>query len=102
MRGSAHNDAFILEGGAVRTATNRHAGILGGLTTGMPVLFRVAFKPTASIAKPQKTVNLAEHREETIQVGGRHDPCVVPRAVPVVEAMAALGILDLMAIANAL
>jgi len=102
MRGSAHNDPFLLESGVVRTASNRHAGILGGITTGMPVVFRVAFKPTASIAKPQKTVNLAENREETIRVGGRHDPCVVPRAVPVVEAMAALGMLDLMAIANAL
>ena len=102
MRGSAHNDAFIMENGVVRTATNRHAGVLGGITTGMPVKFRVAFKPTASIAKPQKTVNLAEKREETISVGGRHDPCVVPRAVPVVEAMAALGMIDLMRIANAL
>jgi chorismate synthase len=100
MRGSAHNDAFIMEDGAIRTVTNRHAGVLGGITTGMPVVFRVAFKPTASIAKPQRTVNLRENREETIQVGGRHDPCVVPRAVPVVEAMAALGILDLMMIAN--
>jgi chorismate synthase len=100
MRGSAHNDPFILEDGRVRTATNRHAGILGGITTGIPIVFRVAFKPTASIVKPQRTVNLAENREVTIQVGGRHDPCVVPRAVPVVEAMAALGILDLMMIAN--
>ncbi len=101
MRGSVHNDPFILEDGHIRTAANRHAGILGGITTGMPIVFRVAFKPTASIAKPQHTVNLREMREETIQVGGRHDPCVAPRAVPVVEAMAALGILDLMMIANA-
>jgi chorismate synthase len=101
MRGSAHNDPFILENGLVRTATNRHAGVLGGITTGMPVVFRVAFKPTASIVKLQHTVNLKENREDTIQVGGRHDPCVVPRAVPVVEAMAALGLLDLMMIANA-
>lgn len=100
MRGSAHNDAFVLEDGQIRTATDHHAGILGGITTGMPIVFRVAFKPTASIAKPQRTVNLAENREVTIQVGGRHDPCVVPRAVPVVEAMAALGILDLMMVAN--
>ena len=101
MRGSAHNDAFIIENDQIKTATNRHAGILGGITTGMPIVFRVAFKPTASISKPQKTVNLKEMREETIRVGGRHDPCVVPRAVPVVEAMAALGILDLLMIANA-
>ncbi len=100
MRGSTHNDAFIVEDGRVRTATNRHAGVLGGITTGMPVMFRVAFKPTASIARPQQTVSLSEMRAETIQVGGRHDPCVVPRAVPVVEAMAALGILDLMMIAR--
>ncbi len=98
MRGSAHNDPFILEDGRVRTATNRHAGVLGGITTGMPIVCRVAFKPTASISKLQHTVNLKENREDTIQVGGRHDPCVVPRAVPVVEAMAALGLLDLMMI----
>lgn len=101
MRGSAHNDPFLVEDGRIRTATNHHAGVLGGITTGMPVVFRVAFKPTASIAKPQRTVNLAEMREESLQVGGRHDPCVVPRAVPVVESMAALGILDLSMIAGA-
>jgi chorismate synthase len=81
-------------------ATNRHAGVLGGIATGMPVSFRVAFKPTASIARPQQTVRLSRMQAETILVGGRHDPCVVPRAVPVVEAMAALGILDLMMIAR--
>ena len=95
MRGSAHNDAFVVENGRILTSSNRHAGVLGGITTGMPVVFRVAFKPTSSIAKPQRTVNLAEMREETLSVGGRHDPCVVPRAVPVVEAMAALALIDL-------
>ena len=95
MRGSTHNDAFVVENGRILTGSNRHAGVLGGITTGMPVVFRVAFKPTSSIAKPQRTVNLAEMREETLSVGGRHDPCVVPRAVPVVEAMAALALIDL-------
>jgi len=100
MRGSAHNDAFVLEDGRVRTGTNRHAGALGGISTGMPIAFRVAFKPTASISKPQRTVDLKQMREANLSVGGRHDPCVVPRAVPVVEAMAALAILDLMLVAR--
>jgi chorismate synthase len=101
MRGSAHNDAFILEDGRIRTASNRHGGVLGGITTGMPLMLRVAFKPTASISKPQRTVHLGEMRQAQISVGGRHDPCVVPRAVPVVEAMVALGILDMLLIARA-
>jgi chorismate synthase len=101
MRGSAHNDAFYVENGRIVTKTNRHAGVLGGITTGMPVIFRVAFKPTSSIAKPQRSVNLTEMREETLTVGGRHDPCVVPRAVPVVEAMAALALIDLYMIHSA-
>ena len=94
MRGSAHNDAYCIENGAVRTATNRHGGVLGGMTTGMPLLFRVAFKPTPSIGQEQQTVNLSTMTEETVAVAGRHDPCIVPRAVPCVEAAAAIGMLD--------
>lgn len=96
MRGSDHNDAFCLTGGGVRTHTNRHGGILGGLTSGMPVLFRVAFKPTPSIEMPQRTVDLAAARETDIVVKGRHDPCIVPRAVPCVEAAAAVALLELL------
>lgn len=95
MRGSAHNDAFCLEEGAVRTVTNHAGGILGGITNGMPVCFRVAVKPTPSIALPQQSVDLAAMQETTLRVQGRHDPCIVPRAVPVVEAAAAIAILDL-------
>ena len=94
MRGSAHNDAYCMADGAVRTKTNRHGGVLGGMTTGMPLLFRVAFKPTPSIGREQQTVNLKTMTEATISVAGRHDPCIVPRAVPCVEAAAAIVMLD--------
>ena len=94
MRGSEHNDPFTLADGRIVTATNHAGGILGGITTGMPIRFRVAFKPTPSIAKEQRTVDLAKMEETTITVGGRHDPCIVPRAVPCVEAAAALAVYD--------
>ncbi len=94
MRGSKHNDAFVMKDGEVATGTNHHGGILGGISSGMPVVFRVAFKPTASIFKPQNTVNLETMTEETIAIKGRHDPCVVPRAVPVVEAACAMAVYD--------
>ena len=84
-----------MENGTLRTETNRCGGILGGITNGMPVLFRVAIKPTPSIAKPQQTVNLQTGEATTIEIKGRHDPCIVPRAVPVVEAAAAIAIYDL-------
>ena len=97
MRGSEHNDPFYFdEEGRVRTRSNRHGGVLGGITSGMPLLVRAAFKPTPSIAREQETVNLQTGQAETLVVGGRHDPCIVPRAVPCVEAAVALAILDAM------
>ncbi|MBR7136624.1 MAG: chorismate synthase [Clostridia bacterium] len=96
MRGSQHNYPYCIENGKVRTKTNRHGGVLGGITSGMPVVFRVAFKPTPSIAQPQQTVDLAKMEETTITIEGRHDPCIVPRAVPCVEAIAAIIAMDLL------
>lgn len=94
LRGSENNDAFTCTNGEIKTVTNNHGGILGGITSGMPVIFRCAFKPTPSIAKQQQTVNLSTGENEIFTVGGRHDPCVVQRAVPCVEAAAALAITD--------
>lgn len=96
MRGSEHNDGYCLRDGRVRTQTNRHGGVLGGMTTGMPLCLRVALKPTPSIAVPQMSVSLPTMRETEITVGGRHDPCIVPRAVPCVEAAVAFTLLDMM------
>ena len=93
LRGSEHNDAFVMEAGRVRTETNRSGGIQGGISNGEPIFFRVAFKPTATIFKPQKTVTVSGEETE-LQARGRHDPCVLPRAVPMVEAMAALVVCD--------
>ena len=95
MRGSENNDPYTVEDGSVATCTNHAGGILGGITTGMPVVFRVAVKPTPSIASPQQTVNLDTMQPETLRITGRHDPCIVPRAVPVVEAVAAIAVADL-------
>jgi chorismate synthase len=92
-KGSEHNDAFRMREGRVRTETNRSGGVQGGITNGEDIVFRVAFKPTATIRKPQRTVT-RDGKETTIEVRGRHDPCVVPRAVPIVEAMAALTLAD--------
>ncbi len=83
--GSENNDEFILRNGEIRTATNNHGGILGGISSGMPIIFRAAFKPTPSISRPQKSVDFKEMTEEELIIKGRHDPCVVPRAVPCVE-----------------
>ena len=94
-RGSEYNDAYTISDGNVTTLTNHNGGILGGITTGMPLLFTAAIKPTPSISKPQQTVNLETGEITTIQVKGRHDPCIVPRAVPVMEAAAAVAIFDL-------
>ena len=96
LRGSQNNDPFLWEGEQVVTSTNHHGGILGGITSGMPVIFRVAFKPTPSIAQEQQTVDLYAGTEATLGVRGRHDPCIVPRAVPCVEAAAAVTLLDLL------
>lgn len=95
MRGSENNDPYTVEDGRVVTCTNHAGGILGGITTGMPVVFRVAVKPTPSIASPQQTVNLDTMQPEKLRITGRHDPCIVPRAVPVVEAVAAIAVADL-------
>lgn len=97
MRGSAHNDPYYYdENGAVRTRTNHAGGICGGMTTGMPVCFRVAIKPTPSIALPQETVDPVAHCGAELEIRGRHDPCIVPRAVAVVEAAAALAVSGLL------
>ena len=93
MRGSEHNDAFEVRDGIVRTATNHSGGVQGGISNGENILFRVAFKPTSTIAREQKTVTAAGE-ETTLAARGRHDPCVLPRAVPIVEAMAALVLCD--------
>jgi chorismate synthase len=94
MRGSENNDPFTIKDGIVRTATNNAGGILGGITTGMPLIFQVAIKPTPSIAMEQETVNISTMQTVNLQIGGRHDPCIVPRAVPVIEAAAAIAIYD--------
>ncbi len=91
--GSEHNDALAMEDGRLVSATNRAGGVLGGLSTGMPIRFRVAFKPTSTIARPQRTVDTAG-REVTLAASGRHDPCVLPRAVPIVEAMTRIVLAD--------
>ncbi|MBE6757757.1 MAG: chorismate synthase [Ruminococcaceae bacterium] len=96
MLGSEHNDAYRREGMGVVTATNHAGGILGGITTGMPLVVRVAFKPTPSIAQPQTTLRLSSGETDTLSIHGRHDPCVALRAVPVVEAVTALTVLDML------
>ena len=96
MRGSECNDPFVLDrDGRVMTEGNRHGGILGGISSGMPVVFRAAFKPTPSIAKPQQSVDLQAMTEISLEIRGRHDPCIVPRALPCVEAAAAVAVYDL-------
>jgi chorismate synthase len=94
MRGSAHNDVFIKKGAHLSTKTNYSGGVQGGISNGEPVVFRVAFKPPATIRLPQKTVDF-EGNDIVLEAEGRHDPCVIPRAVPIVESMAALVVADL-------
>ncbi len=95
MRGSQCNDAYAIVDGTVRTLTNCAGGILGGITNGMPVVFQCAIKPTPSISMPQQSVSLSRMENTPLVVKGRHDPCIVPRAVPVVEAAAAIAIYDM-------
>jgi chorismate synthase len=94
LRGSQHNDPFILKGSTLGTITNNSGGIQGGISNGEPIYFRVAFKPPATIALPQPTVDFAG-ASALLEAKGRHDPCVVPRAVPIVESMAALVLVDM-------
>jgi len=96
MRGSEHNDPFVMDGGTVSTRTNHAGGVLGGITTGMPLVVNIGIKPTASISKEQDTVDLETRQNAKLTIHGRHDPCIVPRAVPVVEAVTALTLLDLL------
>lgn len=95
LRGSEHNDSFCVLNGKFATDSNNHGGILGGISSSMPVIFRVAVKPTPSIGKVQKSANLLTREEQELQIHGRHDPCIVPRAVPCVEAATALAIINL-------
>lgn len=94
LRGSENNDPFCIENGRIFTKTNHCGGILGGISNGMPIVFRAAFKPTPSIAQPQQTVSLTKKQQAVLEIHGRHDPCIVPRAVPCVEAAAAIAVLD--------
>lgn len=96
MRGSQANDPFYLDGDAIRTRTNHSGGVNGGITNGMPVLFTVAMRPTPSIAQEQDTVNLVTGENAKLSIHGRHDPCIVHRAVPVIEAAAALAACQLL------
>ena len=95
LRGSQNNDSYEMREGEIVTRTNRHGGILGGISTGMPIVFRVAMKPTSSIAMEQDSVSMRDKVNTKLVVHGRHDPCIVPRAVPCVEAIAALTIYDM-------
>jgi chorismate synthase len=94
LRGSTHNDPFVRRGSGLGTRTNHSGGVQGGITNGEPIVFRVAFKPVATIGLAQQTVDF-DGEPVTLEAKGRHDPCVVPRAVPIVEAMAALVLIDL-------
>ena len=94
LKGSENNDAYIIQDGHIATSTNNAGGVLGGLSSGMPIIVRVAIKPTPSIVKEQKTVNLSKMENATLNVTGRHDPCVVPKAVPAIEAAVAIVLAD--------
>jgi len=94
LKGSENNDAYQMEKGKVVALTNNAGGVLGGLSSGMPIIVRVAVKPTSSIAKEQRTVNLSNMEDAKMKVVGRHDPCVVPKAVPVVESAVAITLAD--------
>lgn len=96
MTGSQANDAYCIRDGKVALLSNNNGGILGGMTSGAPIVLSVAFKPTPSISQPQKSVNLQTMEDEVLVIKGRHDPCIVPRALPVVECAVAFGLLDMM------
>ena len=97
MRGSEANDEYYYdEQGHIKTRSNNNGGIIGGITYGMPIVFRAAVKPPASIKKKQQTINIQEGTETELEVEGRHDPCIVPRVLPVLEAVTAIGLMDLM------
>ena len=102
LRGSQNNDDFSVKNGKITTVTNHAGGILGGITNGMPLVFQAAIKPTPSIGKPQQSVSIKHMEQQELTVTGRHDPCIVPRAVPVIEAAAALAVFDAMLISNAI
>lgn len=94
MLGSENNDNYIIKNDKIVTETNNHGGILGGITSGMPLIFRVGIKPTPSIFRTQKSISLSEMCEKSLDIKGRHDPCIVPRAVPCIEAAAAIAVYD--------
>jgi len=97
MLGSEANDEYYYDAdGNVKTRTNNNGGIIGGITYGMPVVYRAAVKPPASIEKKQETINVEEQKDAELEVKGRHDPCIVPRVLPVLEAVTAIGLMDLM------
>ena len=94
MKGSENNDEFYMDNDNVKTKTNNHGGILGGITTGMPITFNVAFKPTPSISLPQQSISFSKHEDVTLSTKGRHDPCIAVRAVPCIEAISAIAVSD--------
>lgn len=100
LKGSENNDPYRIENGKVVTETNNSGGITGGISTGMPIVFRTAMKPTPSIGKEQKSVSLSKNENADLVIKGRHDPCIVQRAVPVIEAVAAISILDIISEEN--
>ena len=96
MRGSEANDELYYDNGEVKTKTNNNGGVLGGISNGMPIVFTTAIKPTSSIGKEQNTVNINTKEDTKLKVEGRHDPCIVQRAIPVIEAVTAIAIVELL------